>query len=157
MIASINTWYQALSQREKILIGVAALLSALALVVLVSMGLLSAISAKQADYYAALERRAQIVNRVAAMDAKAVNRTDQNSSLQQLISQSAAEAGFALDRADAPHGNIVDIAMAKAKPSALMSWLNAWEAQGVVVQKIDIKAGNDGTVSMTASLARPAS
>ncbi|MFC4292823.1 type II secretion system protein GspM [Sphingorhabdus arenilitoris] len=157
MIETVSTWFQTLSQREKILVAVAGLLSAVVIIVLSAIGLINAITAKQEEYFAALDRRAQIERRVAEMAKAKTVQQAVGGPLQTIIAQSAAEAGFALDRADAPRPDIVDIAMAKAKPRALMTWLNGWEAQGIVVQKIDIKAANDGTISMTASLARPGS
>jgi general secretion pathway protein M len=156
MIASLQNWFASLSFREKILVGIAAALTSVVVAIfLITLPLLNAVNAKQQEYTAALERRTQIEARIANMaDVKSIP-FDNSTSLQQQISQSAAEAGFALDRADTPAADTVDIAMAKAKPQALMVWLNEWEARGIIVHQVDMKAGNDGTISMTASLKRP--
>jgi general secretion pathway protein M len=156
MMTSLQNWFGGLSLREKIMIGVAAALTSIVVIIfLITLPLLNAIVGKQKEYTAALERRTQIQARIANIaDAKPVA-FDSSGSLQQVISQSAVEAGFALDRADSPAADTVDIAMAKAKPQALMTWLNEWEARGIIIHQLDMKAANDGTVSLTASLKRP--
>ena len=156
MMESLRSAFDGLSRREKILVSVAGALTTIVIIVfLIAMPLLDGINNKQKEYIAALERRAQLEVHIAAMQGAKAVRYDSSSPLQTLISQSAAEAGFALDRVDAPSAGTVDIAMAQARPQALMAWLNDWEARGVSVQKIDIKAANNGTVSVTASLKRP--
>ena len=156
MMTQVENWFAGLSLREKALISIAGALTAVIVTVfLIALPLMSAISSKQTEYRQALERRAQIEMRIGAMQEKTSAPPDTSTSLQAAISQSAAEAGFALDRADSPQANLVDIAMARAKPQALMQWLNGWEARGVSVQQIDMKAANDGTVSVTATWMRP--
>lgn len=158
MIAALQHWFGALSLREKVMVSVAAaLLGIIIAVFLIALPLLTAIEKRQSDYVDALDRRATVEARIAQVaDAKAPAAGSLGAgSLQQVISQSAAEAGFALDRADAPAPDTTDIAMAKARAPALMVWLNDWESRGVIIRRIDMKAGNDGTISMTASLQRP--
>lgn len=156
MISALQIWFNALSLREKLMIAAAAALSAvIILIFLIGLPLLAAIETKQQEYVAALDRRARVEARIENL-ATAAPAADNNlsGSLQSVISQSAAEAGFALDRADPAAADGLEIAMAKARPKALMTWLNDWEARGIVAEQVDIKAGTDGTVSVTALLKR---
>jgi general secretion pathway protein M len=158
MMSSLKSWFIALSSREKIMVAAAGVLAACVIgVYAITLPLLGAIQSKQLEYNAALERKAAIISQVqSASGAKTNVRSLPSGPVQQLISQSAIEAGFAIDRADAKGADRVEFVMAKAKPNALMTWLNDWEEQGLLVERLDIKAGIDGTVAVTATLARPA-
>ena len=66
------------------------------------------------------------------------------------MSQSAAEAGFTLDRVGAS-GTGRSVSIASAKTGALLSWLSQIEATGVAVQSISIVPGQTpGTVAVQA-------
>jgi general secretion pathway protein M len=158
MMSSLKNWFIALSSREKIMVAIAGILAAGVIgVYAITLPLLGAIQSKQLEYNGALERKAAIISLVqSASGAKTNARSLPSGPVQQLVSQSAIEAGFAIDRADAKGADRVEFVMAKAKPNALMTWLNDWEEQGLLVERLDIKAGIDGTVAVTATLARPA-
>lgn len=158
MTDALRHWFGTLSLRERIMIWIAGSLATIVIVIFgIALPLWGAIDAKQQEYVAALERRARVEARISNItDAPAPVSTDSSVSLQLLISQSAAEAGFALDRANPAADDSVDIAMANARPKALMAWLNEWEAKGIITQELDMKAGSDGTVSVTALLQRSA-
>ncbi len=157
-MGKVQNWIAALSSREKIMVAVAGILASGVIVVyVITLPLLGAIDDKKREYFAALERKAAIVSQVqSASGAKASAQVLPAGSVQQTISQSAIEAGFALDRADPKGDDRVEIMMAKAKPSAFMAWLNDWEERGLQTARLDIKAGIDGTVTVTATLVRPA-
>lgn len=160
-LGRLRSWFGALSGREQIMVGAAGALAAAVIgIYAVTLPLLAAIDAKRAQYSAATERRGAIVAQVeAAAGANAGGGAGganmPTGSVQQIISQSATEAGFVLDRADGSGADKVDIVMAKAKPQALMVWLNDWEQRGLLTERLTIKAGNDGTIAVTATLARP--
>ena len=153
-------WFTALSLREKIMVAVAAILAAAIIgVYAITLPLLNAVDGKRADYFTALDRRAAIVSMVTAASAGRPGAANLPAGdMRELVSQSALDAGFALDRADAQGADAASFAMTKAKPAAFMVWLNDWEARGITVQALDMKAGTDGTVAVTATFARrPAS
>jgi general secretion pathway protein M len=158
MIGKVQNWFIALSSREKIMVVLAGILAAGVIgVYAITLPLLGAIQNKQLEYFAALDRKAAIISQVQSASGAQKNAPSLPAgSVQQLISQSAIEAGFAMDRADAKGADRVEFVMAKAKPNALMTWLNDWEERGLLVERLDIKAGIDGTVAVTATLARPA-
>jgi general secretion pathway protein M len=161
MTRKLTIWFDGLSQRERILVMIASMLASGAIIVFgFALPLLDAIDNRRQEYLFALEGRTRIESRIAAINAAMDNAkaapTDSNTPLQMLISQSGAEAGFVLDRADAEATDTVDITMAHARPQALMAWLNQWENRGINIRQLNIKAATDGTVSVTASLTRPA-
>ncbi len=157
----LRSWFNALSGREQIMVAAAGALAAAVIgIYAVTLPLLAAIDAKRAQYSAATERRGAIVAQVEAAagvnaDPGAGGANMPTGSVQQIISQSATEAGFVLDRADGSGADKVDIVMAKAKPQAFMVWLNDWEQRGLLAERLTIKAGNDGTIAVTATFERP--
>jgi type II secretory pathway component PulM len=164
-LGRLRSWFRALSGREQIMVAAAGALAAAVIgIYAVTLPLLAAIDAKRAQYSAATERRGAIVAQVeaaagtnagsgAGMGAGGANLP--TGSVQQIISQSATEAGFVLDRADGSGADKVDIVMSKAKPQAFMIWLNDWEQRGLLAERLTITAGTDGTIAVTATLERP--
>ena len=77
--------------------------------------------------------------------------------IDQLVGQSAGEAGLTLERAQAQGAGRIEIAMASVRPVALFSWLAALEAQGVRVETMSARpAATAGSVSVQAVLAQGA-
>jgi general secretion pathway protein M len=157
MSEKLSNWFDGLSLREKILVGVAATLSALLVAIYgVYFPLTNAIHEKRVDYREALERRVAIEAMVAQANQKQVESVvaDKSGPLEQVVNQRATEAGFTLEKADAAGNGRVSISMAQARPAALMKWLAELETAGIVVEQIEVKAGSAGTVSVNATLAR---
>jgi general secretion pathway protein M len=154
----LQNWFLALSRREQWLVGIAAILTMFVIgFYLVTRPMLNAIDAKRAEYFVALERRAAIVSQVnSALNEKVGAGSIPAGSVQQLISQSAVDAGFVLDRADARGADEVEFTISKAKPAAFMVWLGDWETRGILARNLDVKASADGTIAVTATLARQA-
>jgi general secretion pathway protein M len=152
MIDKLVNWFEALSLREKVLVGVAAILSALLVAIyVVYFPLTSSIQEKRVEYREALERRVA-VEAMATQSSGAVVATA--GPLEQMVNQRATEAGFTLEKADPAGNGRVTIAMAQARPAALMKWLAELELEGIVADQIEVKAGSAGTVSVNATLAR---
>lgn len=77
--------------------------------------------------------------------------------IDQLVGQSAGEAGLTLERAQAQGAGRIEIAMASVRPVALFSWLSAMEAQGVRVETMSARPSpTAGSVSVQAVLVRGA-
>ena len=157
MKQQVVQWYTGLSLREKVLVGIAAALFALVFTVYgVYLPLTSAITEKRLAYREALERRVSIE---AMVDNAAQNQPKAaaiifDTSLETLINQSAAEAGFTLEKVDASGSDRTVITITQARPSALLKWLAELELQGVITEQIDVKAGNAGTVAVNATLVK---
>lgn len=103
-----------------------------------------------ADANAAIRAKVKMLK---ALPASALARD--GAPMDQLVGQSAAEAGLTLDRAEAQGGDRMDIAMASVRPVALFGWLAALEAQGIRVETLSARpAPTAGSVAVQAVLAR---
>lgn len=157
MKQQVVQWYTGLSLREKVLVGIAVALFALVFTVYgVYLPLTSAITEKRLAYREALERRVSIEAMVdnAAQNQPKAAAIISDTSLETLINQSAAEAGFTLEKVDASGSDRTVITITQARPSALLKWLAELELQGVITEQIDVKAGNAGTVAVNATLVK---
>ena len=157
MIEKLANWFDRLSLREKVLVSVAAILSALLVAIYgIYLPLTNSIHEKRVEYREALERRVAIEAMAAQANQKRTGSVvaDISGPLEQVVNQRATEAGFALEKADAAGNGRVSISMAQARPAALMKWLTELEMAGIVTEQIEVKAGSAGTVSVNATLAR---
>ncbi|OYW84344.1 MAG: hypothetical protein B7Z20_11010 [Sphingobium sp. 32-64-5] len=104
----------------------------------------------------AAERYGDMARKVAWLK-RAERRAGARSTLpaEQIVGQSAGEAGFTLDRVQAQGGDRVDIAIASARSTALLGWIQTLEGQGMAVDRATITpSGTTGTVSAQISFRR---
>ncbi|QUT07724.1 type II secretion system protein M [Sphingobium phenoxybenzoativorans] len=155
MIANLAAWYKELSKREQVLVGIMAVLLAIVILWLgiarpVESGLKSAIE----RHGVALDRNAAVRVKVASLKALPRGAAARPATpIAQLVSQSAGEGGFTLERTQEQGPGRVDIAIASIRPKALFTWLANLEAQGVVVETFSAQpSGTAGAVSMQAVL-----
>ncbi len=157
MIENLTVWFSELTLRERILLGIAAILSASLIAIYgLYIPLNQAIHQKRIDYREALEQRAAIemASDSVGRNAQAPMKTFVTSPLDQFINQSATEAGFAPDSVTLDRIGRVSIILRQARSPAMLKWLAELERNGVGVEQIEVKAGTDGTVSVSATLAR---
>ncbi|MET0370134.1 MAG: type II secretion system protein M [Sphingobium sp.] len=153
------TYWGDRSPRERWLIGV---MLALLAVVILWLGIVRPIAMAQGAareaLQAATDRHAVIRTQVKQMKAlPSAPAAGQPGSIDQLIGQSAGEAGLTLARSQAQGNDRIDIAVAIVRPIALMSWLASLEAQGVRVETISARpSGTAGSVAVEAVLTREA-
>jgi len=157
MTGGIKDWFQALSQREKILVSILGVL-----IVLIGgyYGIVrpfaGAMERAETEYVEAIERQASIEAKVAALNAP---RDEEmvviSGPVETYVSQSAGEAGFAVGSLAADGDNQVNITIDSAKPTALFRWLAELEARGVSVADMDIRPSAESTISATITLRAP--
>jgi len=101
---------------------------------------------------AALDRYASVRAKVAELRRRPAHRPQADRlPIDQRISQSAAEAGFTLDRATQQGAGRMSVNIASARPGPLLEWIAGLEQAGVTVQTISIVPGaTEGTVAMQA-------
>lgn len=162
MMDAVKTMWGERSPREQRMLGV---MFALLAVVVLWLGVLYPLAAAQRS---AREALIEATDRNAAMRAKvkllktlprgaAAVGGSATVGIDQLVSQSAGEAGLTLERAEAQGGARIEIAMASVRPVALFSWLAALEAQGVRVETMSARPSpTAGSVSVQAVLVRGA-
>ena len=159
MMDAVKTMWGERSPRERWMLGV---MFALLAVVLLWLGVVGPLASAQRS---AREGLLAATDRNAAMRAKvkllktlprgAAVRS--GTAIDQMVSQSAGEAGLTLERAEAQGSARIEIAMASVRPVALFSWLVALEAQGVRVETMSARPSSTaGSVSVQAVLVRGA-
>ena len=158
MIVAIRTWWQGLSRREQVLIGIA---GALALPMFAWFAILSpladAMASARERHRMAVDRHQAIMARVALAEtlrAQAANRPPVAGRVDLVIGQSAAERGFTLSRNDAAGEDAASIAIGRARAGALFGWIGELESMGLMASDLAIRPNADGTVTMTATFRR---
>jgi general secretion pathway protein M len=157
MMAALSRWWTGLSARERVLVGIAAALAAAVLLWLLIRALVGGMEARAEAHREAIARAARVEAKAALLAAAPAPTaaSAQAGPLDQWLAQSAADTGLTLDRNDARGERLASIAIASARAPALVGWLAGLEAQGVIVDRLSINPGTDGSVALTAELRRP--
>lgn len=137
---AVRDWWRGLTLRERRLIAV---MLALIAVVVLWLGIVRPIgdarARARADHLIAVDRAGRIEAAVAALrGAAATVPPPLEATLDQVVSQSAGEAGFTLDSSAIEGNDRVAIAIAAARPAALFAWLDTLEARGIVVETVTV-------------------
>lgn len=151
MIASLRSWFGALSLREKRLVLVAAVL---AVVTLLWFGLIrplgDALSDAKSRHSNAVVRLAETEAQLATVKALQRNRpAPMAAPLEDTVRARAADAGFTLASVTPQSGNGLQIAISSARPAALFGWVADLEASGILVDSLTTTDNGDQTVSVT--------
>lgn len=142
-----------LSLRERVLIAIMIVL--LATVVLwlgVIQPVQDGLTRARANQSIAVDRAGRIAAAAAALKGAPVAPPQLDGSLDQVVAQSAGEAGFTLDSANQAGPGRMTIAIGAAKPAALFAWLAGLEARGIAIETLIVDPGAGGTVSARATL-----
>ncbi|MEO9599907.1 type II secretion system protein GspM [Parasphingorhabdus sp.] len=154
MIENVRIWFVRLSQREKILVGIAGLL----LVGLVGYyaivrPMVGAMESAEERYVDAVERQTRIEAKVAALQQPAdMEATKFNGALDSFVSQSAGETGIAVASVTPQSDSRVNVVVKSAKPTALFGWLARIERQGIAVEALSVNPTSNQAVSATLTL-----
>ncbi|QUM72097.1 type II secretion system protein M [Sphingopyxis granuli] len=155
MRESVQNWWAGLTQRERWLVGVAAVLALAMLLWALARPAYAAFVDLETAHRAAVEREGRVAAKVRLLSrrpAPSVAAAVDAASIDQYLAQSAGEIGLTLDRNEARGARQATIAIATAKAPVLIDWLAALEAQGFVIDQLSITPAADGTVGMTADL-----
>lgn len=159
MMDAVKTMWGERSPREQWMLGVMFALLAVVLLWLGAMGLTGAQRSARDALLTATDRNAAMRAKVKLLKTlpRGVTGGSASVGIDQLVSQSAGEAGLTLERAEAQGGARIEIAMASVRSVALFSWLAALEAQGVRVETMSARPSpTAGSVSVQAVLVRGA-
>lgn len=74
--------------------------------------------------------------------------------LAMMITQSAAEAGFANAAISAQGERRVSVSIPSARPAPVFAWIAALEGQGVIVERLSARANGDPTLAIDLTLVR---
>lgn len=148
MIAHWKARWVMMSLRERVLILI--MLGLLAVVILwlgivrpVNDGLADA----RAEHSLAVDRAGRIDAAVVALRRTAGAAPVLEGALDQIVVQSATEAGFTLDSQNLVGPDRLAIAIGTARPTALFTWLAVLETRGIGVETITVQPGANGTIS----------
>jgi general secretion pathway protein M len=153
MMETMRSWWASHSAGERRFM---AGLGALILIVIIWLGVLRPVDAGLAAGWErqglALDRYASVRAKVAELQKRPARQAQANREpIDQLIGQSAAEAGFTLDRATMQGEGRMSVNMTSARVGPLLQWISRLEQAGIGVQTISIVPGaTEGTVSVQA-------
>ncbi|KFG89615.1 General secretion pathway protein M [Sphingobium herbicidovorans NBRC 16415] len=156
MTEALQKYWAERSPREQWMLGV---MFAMLAVVIFWLGIMRPLASAQRSTHDALieatDRNAAMRTKVSLLKTlpRTVNAGPTDSAVDQLVGQSAGEAGLTLERAQAQGTGRIEIAMASVRPVALFSWLAALETQGVRVETMSARPSpTAGSVSVQAVL-----
>ena len=153
MFAGMRSWWPSHSIGEQRLMAV---LGVLIVLVFLWLGVWRPVNAGIAAGWerqgAALDRYASVRAKVAELQKRPAQRQQGNRvSIDQFVGQSAAEAGFTLDRATAQGQGRMSVNIASARVGPLLQWISTLEGAGISVQTISLAPGGvEGAVAMQA-------
>jgi general secretion pathway protein M len=155
-MTALRTWWIGRSLREKRLI---LIMLALMGIVIVWLGILRPVTDGLADakaaHLAAVDRAASVKAGVALLQGSEAPAAASEGPLDQVIAQSAADAGFTLDSNTPAGADSVSMAIGSARAPALLAWLGSLQAGGLIVDAVAIQPGPNRTVSARITLRRP--
>jgi len=155
-MTAVRDWFMGRTKREQRLV---LMMLAIALPVLawllVVRPLNAAYDAALDDHLAAIDRHGRVLVLAEAAKAEPSRRVEADKAdLQLVVTQAAAQAGITLQGANPSGTNAVDVAVTGGRATALGQWLAQFEAQGIAIQQMSMTPQPDGTVNMSARLAR---
>lgn len=149
MMESLRQWWSGRTAREHILLIVMGAMFALVILWLgVYRPVESALREAALANMEAAQRHGAVMRKLDFIKQAGAAASASSLPVEQIVGQSAGEAGFTLDRVQAQGNDRVELAIGSARSTALMAWIVSLEAQGVVVEKAMISpSGGTGTVS----------
>jgi general secretion pathway protein M len=154
--SAARDWYLSRTQREQRLI---LLMLAIALPVLawllVVLPLDAAYDDAAKDHLEAVSRHGRVLALADVAKSASARRTrESNTDLQLVVTESASRAGIVLQGTSPGGPNVIDLTVAGGRAPALAQWLAQFEAQGILVHRMNMTPLPDGTVNLSARLAR---
>lgn len=158
MIENLKTWYFALTSRERVLVSVAGILTAVVVVIFgILLPTMSALEQAESGLDEAVQRRGRIEAAVeAASLQKPAAALPAQADIDLVVTQGAAEKGFDLLNPTNSAPGQVDFRIEQARAPALLAWLSELESQGISVSTITMRGGTNGSVTVEAQLRQTA-
>lgn len=154
MIDNLKTWYFALTNRERILVSVAGILTAVVVLIFgIFLPAMSALEQAKSGLDEAVQRRGRIEATVAAASLqKPAAALPAQAGIDLVVTQGAAEKGFDLVKPSNSAPGQVDFRIEQARAPALLAWLSELESQGIFVSSITLRGASNGSVIVEAQL-----
>ncbi len=153
MIATLKDWFEGRSAREKQMLVVMAALFVVTLLWALYLPIDDALSSAKTRHTDAVIRFGETQARVRAIEGLRKNGPPQwDGPLDSVIRDRASDAGFDLASVAPAPGGGVQIAIAKAKPAALLGWIAVLESGGILVDSLSATDNGDKTVAVQMTL-----
>lgn len=154
MMQRLNAWYIALTQRERVMVSIAAALAALVLLVYgLVLPLGHALDAATARHREVTDRAGRILAGLEMLKrAPSARSAGLAGPVDQAAEASAQEAGFVVQSRERRGADVVVLAIASARPSAVLAWLDSVERIGLTVEQVTMTPAPDGSVSVSVAL-----
>ncbi|MVZ96123.1 hypothetical protein EUU23_00210 [Sphingorhabdus sp. IMCC26285] len=154
MMSALQNWFEELSVRERWMVGVAALLAILAVLIFaIILPGMAAIDRAQSALDEAVQRRGRIEATVASALAQRPSGAPSNAAnIDMIVTQGAAEKGFDLIQSTNAAPGQMAFRMDQARAPALLAWFNDLEMQGILVNKLTLRGNANGGVTVEAEL-----
>lgn len=153
----IVAWYRALSAREQILVGIAAVL----LVLLIGIygivnPLMTGIDNARAAHAEAAVREGRIAAKLDALQGEAAPAEQAvTGPLDQFVRQEAAEMGLVADDVQGSGENAVTFNFRQVTAPTLFGWLASLERRGIIVVDVSTRPAAGSALSARMTLRRP--
>lgn len=158
MIAAVRLWFAALSRREQWLVGLAAALAALVLLIFgILLPGMSVMEKAKIAHEEAVQRRGRIEATVAAaLSQKPRSAVAASADIDLVVVQGAAEKGFDLIKSTNATPGQISFRIDQARAPALVAWLAELESQGVEVRTMTLRSNSGGSVVVDAQMQKVA-
>lgn len=159
MILAVREWYGGRTRREQLLLLVmVAIAVPLLLWLLVVMPVTAAYRDSLQDQLEAVDRHGRVLALADAAKASPARAPspDAGTDMQLLLTEAAGNAGIALQQATPDGPDAATVGAAGVRAPAVAQWLRELDARGIAVSELRMTPQGDGTVSVSARLARRA-
>jgi general secretion pathway protein M len=149
MIANLRTWFDGRSPRERYMLLVMAALFVVTVIWGLYLPIGDALSSAKTRHTDAVIRYGETQARVRAIEQLRKGGPAQLAGpLDTIVRDRANEAGFDLSSLGPAPGGGIALAIAKAKPAALLGWVAALESGGILVDSLSATDNGDKTVAV---------
>ena len=157
MILAVREWYGGRTRREQLLLlAMAAVAVPVLLWLIIVMPVTAAYRDALQDQLEAVDRRGRVLALADAAKARPARgrSPDAGTDMQLLITEAAGQAGIALQQATPDGQDSATVAAGGVRAPAVAQWLRELDARGIRVGELRMTPQGDGTVSISARLAR---
>jgi general secretion pathway protein M len=154
MIGELRAWYVSRSRREQLML---LLMLAVALPVLAWLLVVRPLSAAYdralVDHLEGVDRHGRVLALTGA-SSQPVRGRQSGGDLQLLVTQTAAQAGIALERIVPAGPNTVEVSGIGVRAPSATQWLQQLETRGLRAEQLTMTPLPDGSINLSARLAR---
>lgn len=150
----LKNYWSGLSDRERRLLMIAALLAAAVLAWLLTRPIMTMAEQVRQDHRQAVERHGRVMAKLEWLSRAAAQPSAdlRGAGLLSFLTELAGERGLSLSRQEARGGQGASFTIAAGKAAVVMAWLAELERHGVAFDQLSITPQADGTVSVAADV-----